>query len=210
MISVRAYADSRGISHTAVQKAIKSGRLVKCLGKSAGGAVKIADPDLADKEWAANTDQSKPLNVISGEPRRRRGTSPEPFEPRQSEGMPAKAARKAALVPDAESAGETSPPDTGGGPSYAKSRAIREAYQARLAKLEFEDKAGKMLAADAVRVVMFNASRKCRDMLMGLPDRIAPLVVGLNDQHEIHRLLTDEVRRACAEIAKLKPPEKAD
>jgi len=214
MISIRAYADSRGISHTAVQKAIKSGRLVKCLGKSDSGAVKIADADLADKEWAANTDQSKPLNVISGEPRRRRTENSAPFEPRQSENMPAKmptkALRAAAPAAEAESAGEASAPEPGGGPSYAKSRAIREAYQARLSKLEYEEKAGKMLPADAVRVTMFNTTRRCRDMLMAVPDRVTPLVVGLTDQHEIHRLLTDEVRRVCAEIATLKPPEKSE
>lgn len=207
MISVRAYADSRGISHTAVQKAIKSGRLVKCLTKSASGAVKIADANLADKEWAANTDQSKPLNVISGEPNRRRATATTPFELRQSEGMPAKSSKKAVPTQESEPAVEISAQDFGGGPSYAKSRAIREAYQARLSRLEYEEKAGKMVPADKTRVVIFNAARRCRDMLMSVADRVTPLVTGLGDAHEINRIITDEMRRIAVEISKIKLPE---
>lgn len=199
MISIRKYAQERGISHVAVLKAIQSGRLVKSITHDAAGKPKIGDPDLADSEWAANTDQAKPLNRISGEPKRRKETATAAYEPRQS---------AAAQAPVPMAAPPTDAGDTGG-PSYAKSRAVREAYQARLAKLDYEEKSGKLLPADAVRVAMFNAARKARDMLMALPDRIAPLVVGNPDQHEVHRLLTDEVRRVCAEIAAVKPPERA-
>jgi hypothetical protein len=195
MISLREYARRVGVSHTAVQKAINTGRLSACLGKDKQGNVKIADPELADREWAANTDQSSPTNRITGEPKRRKETATAPYEPRQAAVPPPKGTEDhGGAMPDK-------------GPSYAKSRAIREAYMARLAKLEFDQKAGKVINADEARVAVFNIGRRARDMLLAVPDRVAPLVVGQDDAHEIHRLLMDEMRRVCVELGKMKLPE---
>ena len=47
-ISIRAYAKHRGVSHTAVSKAIKAGRITR----EADGTI---DPKKADKDWALNT-----------------------------------------------------------------------------------------------------------------------------------------------------------
>lgn len=54
-LSQRAYAARRGVSHMAVQRAIKAGRLKDCLND--GG--QIVDPDLADREWERKTDLSR-------------------------------------------------------------------------------------------------------------------------------------------------------
>jgi phage terminase Nu1 subunit (DNA packaging protein) len=53
-ISLRAYAKRRGVSAEAVSKAIESGRLERSVVVVAGEP-KIADAELADREWAANT-----------------------------------------------------------------------------------------------------------------------------------------------------------
>lgn len=182
-VSLRTYAKRRGISHEAVRQAIKTGRLKKSV-VMVKGEPKIADEALADKEWAANTDQSKPRNRITGDPKHRRAPG-EQMQPMANDGGG----------------------DGGKGPSYAQSRAIREAYMARLAKLEFDEKSGKTIGADAVRVAIFNTARKARDMLMAVPDRVAPLVVGQTDAHEIHRILADEMRRIAAEVAKMRLPD---
>ncbi len=55
-MSVRAYGRRRGCSHVAVQRAIENGRLVASIVRGPNGEPKISDPDLADREWAANTD----------------------------------------------------------------------------------------------------------------------------------------------------------
>lgn len=185
-ISVNAYAKERGISHEAVRQAIKSGRL-KASVVYENGKPKIADPDLADREWAENTDQSKPRNRITGDPKHRRAPGEQ-------------------MKPMSMESGEIDPARGRSGPSYTTSRAIREAYMARLAKLEFEEKAGKLVNADEVRLAIFNAARAARDILMGLPHRVAPLILGITDQHEAIRILTDEMRRAAAELAKIKLP----
>lgn len=183
--SLRTYAKARGISHEAVRQAIKAGRLVKSV-VYVKGEPKIADEAIADQEWAANTDQSKPRNRITGDPKHRRASQDAPMKP---------------MANDAGAEGG------GKGPSYAQSRAIREAYMARLAKIEFEEKSGKLVSADAARVAIFNTARKARDMLMAVPDRVAPLVVGQTDAHEIHRILMDEMRRIANDIGKMRLPD---
>lgn len=65
-ISLRAYAKRRGVSPEAVSKAIESGRLSASITR-VRGAPKIADPELADREWDGNTrpsvDRSPPPDV---------------------------------------------------------------------------------------------------------------------------------------------------
>jgi hypothetical protein len=54
-LSVTEYAKSRGKSQPAVSEAIRQGRLQKCLTVMPSGRYKI-EPELADQEWADNTD----------------------------------------------------------------------------------------------------------------------------------------------------------
>ena len=51
-LSIRAYAAQRGVSHTAVRKAVSSGRLTL----APDGTI---DPVRADREWVQNADPSK-------------------------------------------------------------------------------------------------------------------------------------------------------
>jgi hypothetical protein len=93
--------------------------------------------------------------------------------------------------------------------SYASSRAAREVYMARLAKLEFEERSGKLMDADQVRAQIFGLGRRLRDAFLGLPDRMAPVVTGQSDQAEVHRILTEEVTTCLAELSSaqaLSPP----
>lgn len=205
MMSLREYGRRKGISHTAVQQAINSGRLVKSIAKSEAGHWKIADEALADQEWTENTDQASPRNRISGETKRVKATASTPYEPRNPNGAPPAMGQQ---QPEAAASAPDLPEGRGrGGPTYAQSQAVRVAYQAKLSKLEFDQKSGKLVPADAVRVAIFNAARRCKDMLMGMPDRVAPLVLGQTELFEIQRVLTDEVRRVCVEISKLDVPQ---
>jgi len=95
------------------------------------------------------------------------------------------------------------PEETGpqiAGPEYAQARAVRELYAARLARLEFEERSGTLVSADEVKVAAFNAARKARDLLLALPDRLAPVVAGLDDPLECHRVMSEEIRRICDEL----------
>ena len=181
-LSIRAYARHRGISHTAVRKALASGRITA----DDDGTI---DPVLADEAWATSTNLSKPRNSVIGTPKAPRSL---PAAPRTVSG-----------AVDME---PTSLPQGSAGPgrlasSYADSRAARESYLARLAKLEFEERTGKLVDADEVRAQVFALGRRLRDAVLALPDRLAPVLVGQADPAVIHRILTEEIHSCLSELS---------
>jgi phage terminase Nu1 subunit (DNA packaging protein) len=72
-VSLRAFATSVGVSHTAVQKAVDSGRLKRSIAREDGRPY-IADPELAMQEWAAGagklrTDKPAPPSLLEAQRR---------------------------------------------------------------------------------------------------------------------------------------------
>ena len=166
-ISIRAYATRKGISDTAVRKAIKSGRITL----TKNGKI---NPALADRQWEANTDPAQVYAI--------------------KEDSPARAA-------SSETASSAS---SGGiGVSYQQSRAIREAYEARLKKLEFDERTGKLISTETVQREAFNAARKTRDMILNVPDKVIPLLIGKTDIHEMKEILRKELLRTLENLANL-------
>ncbi len=66
LLSKNAYAKRRGVSHTAVNKAVSAGRITTT-------PEGLIDPEAADKQWEENTDPSKPLNSVTGDAKHRKG-----------------------------------------------------------------------------------------------------------------------------------------
>ncbi|MCK4414320.1 MAG: hypothetical protein KAY32_12310 [Candidatus Eisenbacteria sp.] len=174
LISQREYARRRGISHVAVQHAVKTGRISTVRGK--------VDPAAADRDWLSNTDQSKPRNRITGRPKRARPPD-EPSEPMDFGG----------------SEGDRPGITTASG--YARARAARELYQAQRTKLALERENGTLVRADRVRIGAFDMARKTRDQLMAIPERVGALLVAAEDLAEVHRILEEEIERICHELS---------
>ena len=184
-LSIRAYAQHRGVSHTAVAKAIKAGRIsVEPDGK--------IDPAKADAQWARNTLPSQNLNTGAAKPAAKVATPP--------------VSTPVSTAPVANR--ELQPPleTRAAAPDYQTSRAIREAYAARLAKLEFEERTGKLLNADEVKVKHFNLARLLRDRIQQIPRKLAPqivaAVVAQPDQRVVEDLLMEAIREALEELSR--------
>lgn len=141
------------------------------------------DPAVADREWHENTDQSKPLNRITGRPRHRRALG----EP--------------AMPMDLVGGGFGADALEGAAAGYARARAARELYLAQLAKIELDEKRGILVRADEVRLGAFNMARKARDQLIALPERVAAILAATQDAAEVQRILEEEIERICEEIA---------
>ena len=156
LVSIRQYGKHRGVSHTAVEKAVKQGRIRL----TADGKV---DVEAADRDWSRN---SSPVNA------------PKP-------------ALRTAPISDGPSSG----------PTYAQSRAVRELYLARLAKIEFEERSTKLVSRDEVRVAAFTTARTVRDNLLNIPDRLAAMLGAESDPSRVHQILTEEIRKALSELS---------
>ena len=85
-------------------------------------------------------------------------------------------------------------------PKLSKSRAIREDYEARLAKLEYEEKSGKLVDAEKVKRDAFDLARRVRDHILNIPDRISAELVGITDQPTMHNVLLRELNTALQEL----------
>lgn len=84
---------------------------------------------------------------------------------------------------------------------YAQATAVLKNYQARLAKLEFEEKAGKLHDVDGCSKEAFRIARAVRDAMLGIPDRLSAELAGETDQFKIRKLLEDEIRLALENLA---------
>lgn len=74
----------------------------------------------------------------------------------------------------------------GGTPSqYQRAKAVKETYAAQLARLEYEEKAGKLVPAAQVKAEAFKVARNVRDSLMGLPERVAAELAHMTEPREI-------------------------
>ena len=88
------------------------------------------------------------------------------------------------------------PAKPGQGINYLDARTMREAFKAKLAKLEYEEKAGKLTDASKVKDDAFKAGRILRDELLGIPDRIADLLSAEDNPLTIKNLLLEELESA--------------
>ena len=105
-----------------------------------------------------------------------------------------------------------------GASQYQKARAVREHYQARLSKIEYEERIKKLIPADEVKVAAFNLLRMIRDRMLNVPDRVVGAVLaevqavlsaaGCNpescpgfDMAKVHEILATEIRSVLEETA---------
>lgn len=80
-----------------------------------------------------------------------------------------------------------------GSPSYNQSKAVREAYMAQLAKLDFEERSRKLVDAKKTKRIFFNAARSVRNNLLAIPGRLAAEITGLTDDKEVEQLIMNEI-----------------
>jgi len=158
-ISIREAARRLGVSDTAVHKAIKAGR-VAVAGKTDSGRPLMDWPD-TERRWLANSDVSKRSHVGS------RGS------PVRAQDAPRVKLTTSDRMDEAPAGSGDDlggdGPRSGRGAGYAQARAAREVFQAKLAKLEYEERTGKLVSADEVKVAWYKHITAAKTRIMGIP-----------------------------------------
>lgn len=174
LMSKAEYADSRGWSRPYVSKLGKQGRLVM----AADG--KSVDAEATDQLLAASADPSKA------------GVAERHHQERVEKGV------YAHITAEAPPSPATAAPPTGPGttPDYQKARARREHALALLAEDEHRKSRAELVERALVDSAAFTAARALRDLLMGIPPKLAGELVTLTDVWEIERRLTQALRQA--------------
>ena len=83
---------------------------------------------------------------------------------------------------------------------YQTARTHREHYNAELARLQFEEREGKLIDAQQAHKDGFELGRAVRDKLFAIPARVSPLLASLENPLEISKLLDSELRAALEEL----------
>lgn len=88
-----------------------------------------------------------------------------------------------------------------GGASFGQARTIEMVFRAKLRRLEFETKQGRLIEAEAVRKTVAEAVRSLRDGILGLPDRLATVLAAEPDSKKVHVTLKAELSRELEALA---------
>ena len=193
-LSIRAYARHRGVSHVAVQKAIKAGRIAP----EADGTI---DPAKADAAWARTTDPGRQRQAgPKGKP------AGEPASPRL---RPVAEAAVGSVRQTLQEQGlpSGSPFDKGSGVTFVQARTAHEIAKAHLARLRLQERKGELVDRARATALVFRLAREERDGWLNWPARTAALIAAAlgADAHAVQSLLETHVRAHLAELADVRP-----
>lgn len=180
-LSIRAYAKARGVSHVAVLKAAKAGRIQP----EPDGTI---DPAKADASWARSTDP--------GRAKARQKTATEKLRP----------VGEAALGSVRETLKEQGLP-TGGNVTFVQARTAHEIAKAHLARLRLQRMKSELVDRARATALVFRLAREERDAWLNWPARVAALIaadIGA-EAHAVQKLIETHVRRHLAELADIRP-----
>lgn len=218
-MSMQQYGKHRGVSRNAVLNAVRMGWLKNSVILSTAG-VHIVNSELADEEWPKGFRETINEKYKAGADQRFRdmpGRLPHDAQKKSepTDDEPPKKQRGGVLPDDSVAAfkqfksGDTSTPKEQGssaGPrasdTYIKSRAVRELYQARLTKLEYDEKAGRLMDTEQIRLEWGQLASLVRTKILGLPSKIRQHLVHLKreDQDIIEILVRESLEDITDEV----------
>ena len=87
--------------------------------------------------------------------------------------------------------------------NYHIARTLREAEEARIARLKREEMEGQLIRLEAVRSVAANTLAATREALLQLPARLSTVLAAEGSPARVHDLLQQEIHQALAQLATL-------
>jgi hypothetical protein len=195
-MSRRQYAAHRGVSHTAVGKAIAAGRITL----EADGTI---NPAKADRQWDTQTDPAK-----------QRGPNAQAMGAATAAGTARAAATKPVPRSAIEAVGETlreagaePDPTAGGGEvSFLRARMANEVLKAQTAKVKLAKMKGELVDRTRTTSMVFDLARRERDAWLNWPPRVAANMaaeLGV-DAHQMEQVLDKYLRKHLADMAEVK------
>ena len=176
-LSIRAYSRHRGVSDTAVRKAIQSGRI------TLGDDSRI-DPQLADAQWSVNTDAAQQRKAVLQR------------EVPQEAVTSVREALSATPSPLGGMGASTSTSASAGGTTLMQAKTANEVLKAQTNKVRLARLKGELVDKDQAVAHVFRMARAERDAWLNWPARVAAQMASAlgADSHALHVLLEKAVR----------------
>ena len=190
-LSIRAYARHRGVTDTAVHKAIRSGRI----NALADGTI---DPDQADAQWERNTSAPKT------------GTQRPTVKVKVPEvdgevGGGGERNGAGAAINSSSGGGGAGGSGGSGGTSLLQARTVNEVVKAQTNKVRLARLKGELIDRPQAIAHVFKLARSERDAWLNWPARVsAQMAAKLEiDAHTMHVALENAVREHLQELGNL-------
>jgi hypothetical protein len=184
-LSIRAYARHRGVTDTAVHKAIRSGRI----NALADGTI---DPDQADAQWERNTSSPKT------------GTQRTAVKVKVPE-VDGEGGGDRGGAGAATNTGSGGGAGGAGGTSLLQARTVNEVVKAQTNKVRLARLKGELIDRPQAIAHVFKLARSERDAWLNWPARVsAQMAAKLElDAHTMHVALENAVREHLQELGNL-------
>ncbi|MTI13014.1 hypothetical protein [Sansalvadorimonas verongulae] len=101
----------------------------------------------------------------------------------------------------ATSVPSNNPTDSRKAVDYAAARTMREAFRAKMARLDYEEREGKLVDAKKVREDAFQQARMIRDGFLGIPDRMADVLAAETNPSKVRQILMDELETVLEKLS---------
>jgi len=85
--------------------------------------------------------------------------------------------------------------------TFAQARLAREVFSAKLKKLEYETRIGKLVPTDEVSIKWFTLGRQIRDRVLGIASKLAPQLAAETDVRRVREILDAEITLALKGLA---------
>ena len=106
-----------------------------------------------------------------------------------------------ALVAEPDDYDDDDLPTIGGQEGYHKARARREVINAEGARLDLDERLGRLVSKDDVEARVSSVFRTMRDRLLGMPAGLSERLAAQPDARAVRALLTAEIRRVLEALA---------
>jgi len=186
--SLRSFAEYKGVSLAAVQRAIKDGRIIAQNNR-------IMDFETAAADWDKNTIATK--SRLKRDQKSRGLTSD--FDAIEEAARRAEnPGKKIKNVIPGEPGSET-----GGGNSSAlvKARTANEGFKAKINQLEYQKRAGELIEVSQAKKIFLTVATEVKERFLSIPDRIADILAAEKNPVEIRNTLDTEIRAALLKIS---------
>lgn len=90
-----------------------------------------------------------------------------------------------------------------GSSHYQKAKAHKEFFAAKLAELDYQQKAGKLVSADRVKAESFKIARRIRDSILSVPEKISAEVAAMDNPREISIYMKEQLAAALKDLGDL-------
>lgn len=86
-------------------------------------------------------------------------------------------------------------------PAFSDARDKKEHYAAELARLDYEERCGKLIVAADVVAAVADSAVTLRTRLESFPDQLAPQLAAMDDEQQVRAMLAEQIEILLGELS---------